>query len=350
MREEKSCLGAVILNDTRADHHFGCYRVMRVIEKCLLDRGINVLASSYVRNDWPNDRAFTAAMAKSDLILINGEGTCHHGSRHAEKLLRVVDHPARGNKPVALINALYQDNPPEWRRYLEKIDVLWARDSWSAGLLRETTGRNIPWTFDLSLIEKNNPRAGGAGRDLLTIGESVLGNTRRELINLVEKDKNLTLLPIIKTIKNTKNNHGAIYRVLRDIYIRTHTVYCNMRLGNAVFSHDEEEYVSRLLRSYLHVTGRFHAVCFALTTLTPVLAVQSNSWKIEALISDVGISSERIIDTSQLRDAVANPHAHTFSNDEVSAIESALTASAKGSNRMFDEIHRAVVERKARAS
>ena len=102
-KEKLAVANAVILNDTRGDSHFGCFRVMRLIEENLAGRGIRVLARSGVRNDWENDRPFLDAMAKSDLIVINGEGTLHHGAKAGARLLRVVDHPVRGDKPVALI-------------------------------------------------------------------------------------------------------------------------------------------------------------------------------------------------------------------------------------------------------
>ena len=45
-------LTAVLMNDTRGHAHFGCQRVMRVIESNLESRGIKVTARSLVRNDW----------------------------------------------------------------------------------------------------------------------------------------------------------------------------------------------------------------------------------------------------------------------------------------------------------
>ena len=125
-------LTAVLMNDTRGHAHFGCQRVMRVIESNLESRGITVIARSLVRNDWEADRAFLDAASKCDVIVINGEGTLHHGASHGEKLLRIAAHPVRAGKPVALINAIYQENPEHWRRYLDGIDLISPRDSWSA--------------------------------------------------------------------------------------------------------------------------------------------------------------------------------------------------------------------------
>ena len=44
------------------------------------------------------------------------------------------------------------------------------------------------------------------------------------------------------------------------------------------------------------LTGRFHAVCFAVLTGTPFLAMRSNSSKIESFIGDVGLSTERMVE------------------------------------------------------
>src|SRR3546814_15358610 len=81
---------------------------MRRIEENLRCRGISITAVSPVRHDWEGDASFLKAMAACDIIVINGEGTLHHGAPHGEILLKVVDHPVRTTKPVVLINALYR--------------------------------------------------------------------------------------------------------------------------------------------------------------------------------------------------------------------------------------------------
>ena len=181
-------LTAVLMNDTRGHAHFGCQRVMRVIESNLESRGIKVTARSLVRNDWPSDRAFLDAVSKCDIVVINGEGTLHHGKHHGDKLLQIVDHTARAGKPIALINTIYQDNPDHWRRFLDGIELISPRDSWSAAALRAATGRtDICHVPDLSMAEGFHPLADTTPRVMLTIGESVLRDTSHELIAFFQK-------------------------------------------------------------------------------------------------------------------------------------------------------------------
>ncbi len=42
------------------------------------------------------------------------------------------------------------------------------------------------------------------------------------------------------------------------------------------------------------VTGRYHAICFAINSMTPFIAISSNSHKIEGLMEDIGLNN-RII-------------------------------------------------------
>ncbi|MEO5325270.1 polysaccharide pyruvyl transferase family protein [Mesorhizobium sp. CC13] len=331
-------LKAVILNDTRGHPHFGCFRVMRAIEHNLGRRGVEVAATSLVRTEWWNDRSFLEATAASDLIVINGEGTCHHGSRHAEGLLRIVEHPVRGHRPVVLINALYQENPAEWARYLEQMDAIWTRDSWSAAEVRERIGREIPWALDLSMSEGEHPVAETAKRDLLTIGESVVGNVSRSLVKASQTHPQARFLPIVTTMKSRKPEYPAVFRVLRDIYVQGHLLTFKIRNRDSIFSASEQEYAGYLLRSFLHVSGRFHAVCFALTTRTPFLTLPSNSWKIEALFADVGLDLRRIVNPAEIGDLISRPETLKFDAEEEVNLTRALKLAVDNSACMFDEI------------
>lgn len=331
-------LTAVLMNDTRGHYHFGCHRVMRVIESNLERRGIRVIARSLVRNDWPQDGAFLKAVAACDIIVINGEGTLHHGSRHGEKLLQIVDHPARGAKPIALINAIYQENPVEWRRFLDGVEIISPRDSWSAAALRDATGRNIVHVPDLSMAEGFHPAADSTPRDLLTIGESVLGATSRNLITFSRNRENARFLPIVGALKSSKPQHGPVFRALREAYIYLHSGVFKLQNRGAIFSKSEFEYVDHLLRSYLHVSGRFHAICFALTTKTPFLALTSNAWKIEALVEDMGIDKSRIVDAASLDGLVADPQSLDFGVEEEARIARAMAAGVAGAASLFDRI------------
>lgn len=336
---------AVILNDTRGDNHFGCFRVMRVIEENLARRGIAVTARSLVRNDWERDRAFLARLAEADLIVVNGEGTLHHGHRQGERLLSVADHPARGRKPVALINTIYQQNPETWRRYLERIDLVSARDSRSAAEIGRLAGRDCGWVPDLSLAE-GAVYTGSMARTRLLIGDSVETRTRQKLLGLTDLDPGARFLPILKGLKPSKPHHPTPFRQLREAYIRLNALYSQWRRGNIEFNRDEAGFIRSLSTARLHVTGRFHAVCFCLFTGTPFLAVESNSWKIAALLDDFGLGTTRIVPVGDIRSRLASREDFGFSDDEKTRIATSLAACATGSADLFDRIA-ALAARKA---
>ncbi|GEO83886.1 MULTISPECIES: polysaccharide pyruvyl transferase family protein [Alphaproteobacteria] len=329
---------AVILNDTRGDNHFGCFRVMRLIEENLANRGIHVLARSGVRNDWENDRPFLSAMAKSDIIVINGEGTLHHGAKAGARLLRVTDHPARSGKPVALINAIYQENPSEWSRYLQKMTIISTRDSWSAEEASRHAARPVGFVPDLSLSGGFTEAPPNVTRDLLLLGDSVSRDISRQLLALADSRADARLLPILKTIKASKPHFSAPTRLLREGYIRLHARAFGWRHGNVLFNKDEAGFINTLQHGYLHVTGRFHAVCFCLFTKTPFLAIESNSWKIEALMNDLGLGTRRLVRIEELPGQLTMPDVLAFSTEEMRAIENGIAMCQTRAAKLFDDI------------
>jgi hypothetical protein len=330
-------LRAVILNDTRGDNHFGCFRVMRIIEENLANRGITVCARSLVRNEWEKDRSFLSAMTASDLIVINGEGTLHHGAKAGERLLKVVTHSARGNKPVVLINALYQENPASWGKYLEKMALVSTRDSWSAESVRQQIGGHVDFVPDLSLAE-GLLMASPDKRDLLMIGDSVSRERSKELLAIAASYPDARFLPITTTIKASKPHLPQPLRAMREAYIQLHSLDFGRRYGNTLFNKTEDEFINDLKRAYLHVTGRFHSICFCLFTQTPFLALDSNSWKIEALLNDLKLGKNRLATLSDLHERLSDPGNQAYSDAELEKIEAGLTGCKLKAGQLFDKV------------
>lgn len=331
-------LKAVILNDTRGDNHFGCMRVMRIIEDGLTSRGIDIAATSLVRNDWTRDAAFLAAMSRADLIVVNGEGTLHHGSRQGSKLLDVVDHPARGKTPVALINAVYQDNPSAWNARLSRIDLISTRDSWSAAEVEKAIGRKVGYVPDLSLAEGAVTTHATRPRDRLLIGDSVNRDIGRQLLAFADRRSDARYLPILTSIKPPKPHYPAPLRALRQAYIDLHARAFGLRHGHTEFNRSEAGFLASLETGYLHLTGRFHAVCLCLATGTPFLALESNSWKIAALLNDFGLGSERIVTLDEAKRRIEAQQRFDFTTQEREIIAAGLIAAQEGADDLFDRL------------
>ncbi len=322
-------------------------RVMRVIEEGLKARGITISATSLVRNDWPRDRAFLAAMQNADLIVINGEGTLHHGSKQGAKLLDVVDHPARGTTPAALINAVYQDNPTAWNERLAKFDLISTRDSWSAKEVETAIGRKTDFVPDLSLAEGAVSTPETLRRDRLLIGDSVNRAVGRQLLAFADQRDDARYLPILTSIKPPKPHYPLVLRALRQAYIDLHAKAFGWRHRHTLFNRTEAGFVESLQSGYLHLTGRFHAVCLCLATGTPFLALESNSWKIAALLHDFGLGNDRIVTLEEARRRIKAGESFDFSAGERKIIDSGLAAARSGAQALFDSLD--VLARTAKA-
>ena len=330
------------MNDTRGHHHFGCQRVMSFIENQLESRNMKVIAKSLVRHDWERDQHFLRRLAEADLILINGEGTLHHGSRHGERLLRIVHHPARQNKPVAIVNALYQANPASWGQYLKGINLIAARDGRSYRELQESFAGDLFQTLDFSLGQGYLPSTDGHLRAHLVVGESVLGDVSRAILSSARNRTDFLFVPIMTTLKSSKPQYSFVPWLLRELYIYLHRELFRLRYPKSKFVSGKFSYAKEIAAAYLHVTGRFHAVCFSLITQTPFLALSSNSWKIEALIEDVGLSKERIVSVEELERIMGQPslsNRFRYSDLELDNLNAAFESNHRAVLCLFDRLN-----------
>jgi len=327
----------VILNDTREQPHFGCHRVMRTIEELLGRRGAKVLGRALGTDHWEKNPQFLDALRDSDAILINGEGTLHHGRPRAERVLKVVDHPLRQGKPVYIVNALYQGNPQGWSKYLDKVDLILTRDSRSGQELDRVYSGPLHQALDLSM-HVPHPADSQNTRLHLAFGDSVDPETTLLLLDAHRKTEGSVFLPVMRTLKSRRPSWPAPLRAWRDFYIHVHAKLSRWRDESIRFVADDHAFLRELENSALHVTGRFHGVCLSLLAQTPVLTVASNSWKIEALLDDLGLSRERLITPQALRELDLTQLRLDFSAQEKLRMTEALAASRRTVESVFDRI------------
>ena len=115
---------AVIVNDTTGPH-FGCQLVMEGF-RYQLDRVCIELLGTVAKRV-KSLKQYPAFVRDADLVLVNGEGSIHHGKR-GELIDLAAEYPA------VLLNCVYQDNP--CRESLRKFLYVSARESLSAQELR----------------------------------------------------------------------------------------------------------------------------------------------------------------------------------------------------------------------
>ena len=324
---------AVILNDTREDFHHGCSRVMTVLEKGLTEHGMTITARSPLRHRWWEDQDFLGHMAQAERIVINGEGTLHHGRPAGLDLLKVVEHKAC-RAPTYLVNALYQENPDSWLAPLSSFSGVWVRDSRSAQELTDQGARCDDMIPDLTLC-------GGpivdlpAKRSGTIVGDSVDNSVTAALKDHAQLS-NAQYIPSLSHLKRPKGR-TRLGRYLRNRYIARFEAQTQKEFPLLHLAKTVDDYATRLAHAELHVTGRFHGVCISLLTGTPFLALQSNSWKIEMLLEDLGLSKSRLIAIEDLNQPF-NAADWAFSTDEQSRIAAALFEAQGKAAKMFAQI------------
>lgn len=106
--------------------HFGCQLVGQTIREQLARAGLDLVATLPAKYEgvsgWEN------ILNEVDLVVINGEGSIHHG-----RFQNMID--LAGNWPSALINCVYQENPPNSN--LKCFKYISARESMSVVAIRE---------------------------------------------------------------------------------------------------------------------------------------------------------------------------------------------------------------------
>lgn len=327
----------VILNDTSSRGHHGCSRVMRVIKGKLKSNGFLITATSFAHTDWQTNTEFLARAAEADLIIVNGEGTLHDGRDSASILLSITEHPLIKGK-LALINALWENNPKEWNDRLSRFDLISCRDSRSASEIEKGIGRKVDWLPDLSLAE--NIGKTGHRCDLI-VGDSVRWKARRALANFANANRTTARVVPTKTLPFKLLQLPFIGRVALQFLYRVYTGCTDIRVARFELAKDENQYLSYLSNAKLHVTGRFHGICLSVVTRTPFIAIAANGSKSQRLLHDIGLDPTRLVAPEQLLEI---PLSKDFSPEELRRIEVFLGKAQSDSDALFASLRQLVEE------
>ncbi len=324
-----------ILNDTdEGGAHFGCQRVMQTIRYEMAKRGVKNIPSIKVGVNWQKDSWARSVIGSTKLLIVNGEGTIHHGKRKAGWLISAIDFVKRNGGSVALINCLWQENPKNWAKIVAHCDLVYCRDSISASELRNIVSK-VKWMGDLSMFHpiksQNMARCG------ITVSCSVSSKVTRKL-SLFASMVGAEFVPITNSLSIGTPGVFKKSKVLRSFFDKRASRALFEKNPSAYLLASNADYINHLQRKSLLVTGRFHAVCFSILTKTPFIATKSNSWKIEALVSDVGLDPKRVQPLDKLSKSFQGESQWHYSEQELSNIENVLSSWRSDGNVLFDEI------------
>ncbi|MXP47952.1 hypothetical protein GRI43_11205 [Altererythrobacter luteolus] len=312
---------AVLLNDTRIDRHHGCTTVVETIGTLSARNGIEIIASSPAHHDWHADAEIAGAIKSADLVIVNGEGTVHHDRPAGLKLLDVGRFAREHGTKAALINSTWQANGADALRALEAFDIVTVRESASEAELavHGHHARRIP---DLALYHQPEISAlrSGVGYCDSVQGPKALALYEQmwaigaQPLPLVQLDMQpMTVLRWLLRFGPTK---AAIFN----------PAHALKALRGTVQDYREQEpsrdvTTGKVGTKQLVVTGRFHMMIFCLGAHTPMLALSSNTHKIEATLADAGLQPWRVVAKPGDIDAGLIERASQWHGDESSNLE-----------------------------
>lgn len=281
----------VVLGDMRDLHHHGCEAVMRVLIDGLTQVHLppsNVIAGL----NWEGARE-TAVTA--DLVVINGEGALHDSRSAVVGVLRLAELRRAAGRPTALVNSSWFDNDAALTRRLSAFDLVSFRDPYSVEeamrhgvhpmLIPDFAVRHaVQFTAERGASRRTNPPM---------VSDSTRPPLTRQLRRLAAQ-RGWTYLPVLAS--PTTHRPGAKSRkiVRRTRIARLLGPLAPYLLSERYHAHALGEptlndYCSRLAAASGVVSGRFHTVCLALGLGVPLLAVASNTPKIEGVLKLAGL-------------------------------------------------------------
>jgi len=326
---------AVLLNDTSYENHHGCSIVVKNIQQNLERRGIALIATNPIGKNWKENGAFLEALKRCDVVLVNGEGTIHHNSPYGLSLLQVVEHT---DKPTVLMNMTYQENAPHFAELAAKFSRVYVRESFSRD---ELNTHNVASTVVPDMTFGSDHAIAAQRNGDVVVSDSHDIRMSETLFDLAAK-QHLRFIPVLAPYEKYTSFKGRIkkfkYRLAGWLGSVLPLKYAYRRYA---FVQDEARYLDTIGHCGFLLTARYHAMCIALQTMTPFVVMRSNTYKIEGLLHDMGLSQKRLFSLNDLSGEALETMLRQwgrFSPEEYAQIER-FNADAKARiAAMFDEI------------
>ena len=327
----------VLLNDTArlgGGFHLGTLYACHAIRSHLAARG---LQEAFWANDLAGFRAhLERCPTPPQLLVLNGEGTLHHGAPRARALLEACRIGKSLGMKVAVLNTVWEANDDEMLACLQAADAVHVRDTRSLAALppgfpaRVTPDASIP-------VFREVTRSAGfpAAVHPVAVMDNVVPNAAQALLRFAEAGA----LPFFampgvalgQLRQGVSGGAGPVWPRLLQI--------------------------TDLMAAQGWVTGRFHGMIGALCAGRPVCAIGSNTAKIEGLLDDFGLGAECLlgadwhlkppaaqrVDVERCLDLQQDP---AF----IARRERALHAACDRIGRMFDQVAALVVDAPPRAA
>lgn len=280
-----------LVNDTRYDNHHGSLMVVRNLQQAMQKRGWHCVGSLAVSSSARHLANNRKSLQQAQLVVVNGEGSLHHDSRNATRLLAIC-RELQKTHPVALINTVWQENDLEkWRPVLQNFCGIYTRDKRSQQALTDA-GVRANYAPDLTFYDY--PQFPQKPTKQFGCTDSVINSWTESALELCRNNDEIDFITLftgrIQYTRGPRDWHKLIKYPLypwlwKHLHLKVPARYRSLPFAIS----DTHEFLANLSCYRAVCVARYHALCFAIQQKIPFLAARSNSHKSEALLEEAGL-------------------------------------------------------------
>jgi len=286
-----------LVNDTRYDNHHGGLTVVRNLHAGMQAREWTCTGSLPVSSSPSRLGRYRQSIGQAALIIVNGEGSLHHDSRNALRLLDVCA-ALQKTCPVVLVNALWQDNhDARWLGVLDGFRAVYTRDRRSQQQI-QALGIKAGYAPDLTFYDY--PQFAPARRVSYGCTDSVLNDWTCMALQACSQDHEISFLTLFTgKVQYSRGLRDWDKRIKTWIYpwlwkslgIKVPPRYQSLPYAIA----DTRQFLGTLASFRAVCVARYHALCFTFQQQVPFVAVASNAHKSESLIEEAGLPLDAFV-------------------------------------------------------
>ena len=285
-----------LLNDTRYENHHGCLTVIANLTDAMQARNWEMVGSLPVGAGLTPLQA-DARLQQADLVVVNGEGTLHHDTASSRQLMANIEYALDQALPVVLINALWQENnTPHWLPVLSKLSAIYCRDRRSQQALLDA-GLDVHYAPDLTFFSQYLEQT--SADDGYGLTDSVHHTLTAQLLDACNRLPDARFMPLVLNHQPWQQQEPLLRRIKRWLYPRLHrTLKLPVRPYYKALAHGSDStdaFMGQLRQRRAVLTARYHCLCFCLQQGVPWLGLSSNSWKVEALLEEIGLPADAFL-------------------------------------------------------
>ncbi|MDN5536196.1 MULTISPECIES: polysaccharide pyruvyl transferase family protein [Comamonas] len=324
----------ILLNETRRIEgglHLGCNAVTRFIEERMAFAGLSCLGFANFSEEC-DALLRSPGIEYVKLVVLNGEGSLHHDNGRIRDLMLFCRAMKERAIPCVLINTTWHENTAVLGELLETFDIVTVRDSISMQEIK-------PWRSDVRVVPDISFAAFSTPEGIFTSAQdlpvvrsslAVIDHVKKDIASNLAAFAEFHRLPFYLMgpphINALIQQAGSAFQVNKTIYPRILRSPQALQLADTC------------------ITGRFHGLTAAMCAGVPVVAVSSNTPKIEGLLDDIGIREDVLLPDKWLelgRNRQRDSAERKLSgwNDDTHQLVVNFAESARGKiSQLFDDI------------